>query len=162
MFGENKKRTTEILREIRSIKSAGEFNFFVNNNQSEFSCNPKVGEYIRDVLKNRNQEIKIPELADLIGISKSYLYQIIPAKNNPPKTIKNNPDRKILIAIAVALKFTVDETQHLLKYAKEPELYPRNKFDAAIVYALERGYSIIETNILLDEMNCELLIFGDN
>ncbi len=67
----------------------------------------------------------------------------------------------MLIAIAIALNFSVDETQHLLKYAKEPELYPRNIFDSTIIYALERGCSIIETNILLDNFKCDLLIFGE-
>ena len=78
-----------------------------------------------------------------------------------PKTVKNNPDRKMLLAIAIALNFSVDETQHLLKYAKEPELYPRNTFDSTIIYALERGCSIIETNILLENLNCDLLIFEE-
>jgi len=162
MLGEQKKRTTEIFQEIKSLAnnaSTDEFNFFMRKNQNEFSYNPKVGEYIREILKKRGEKIKIPELAEAVGISKSYLYQVIPAKNIPPKTVKNNPDRKILIAVAIALKFSLDETQHLLKYAELPELYPRKKFDATVVYVLERKLSLVETNILLDEMNCELLIF---
>lgn len=165
MLGEQKKRTTELFKEIKSLAkndSADEFNFFMRKNQTEFSYNPKVGEYIRTVLQNRGEKIKIPELAEAVGISKSYLYQIIPAKNIPPKTVKNNPDRKILIALAIALKFSLNETQHLLKYAKLPELYPRKKFDATVIYALERKLSVVETNILLDEMDCELLIFYNN
>lgn len=159
MIGKQKKPTTELLREIKNISDASEFDFFVNKNSSEFLSNTKVGDFIRQILKNHNRELKIAELAEETGISKSYLYQLIPAKKIPPKTVKNNPDRKILLAIAIALNFSLDETQHLLKYAKLPELYPRKKFDAAIIFALERKYSVIQTNILLDEMNCELLIF---
>ena len=96
----------------------------------------------------------------MTGISRSYLYQLIPAKDTPPKTVKNNPDRKKLLAIALALKFSVDETQHLLKYADEPELYPRRKFDAVILYALERGLRLVDTNILLADEKCDLIIFG--
>lgn len=162
-LGDHKKSTTELLNDIRSIagKSRDEFNYFMQRNQDEFSYNPQVGRYIKDVLGDRWQKIKISELAETTGISKSYLYQLIPAKETPPKTVKNNPDRKMLIAIAIALKFSVDETQHLLKYAKEPELYPRNIFDSTIIYALERGCSVIETNILLDGFKCDLLIFGE-
>ena len=158
LLGDHKKRTTEILNEIRS---AADFDSFAQRNGDEFSYRPTVGKYIRDVLQSRQQSIDIPELATLIGISRSYLYQLIPAKDTPPKTIKNNPDRKLLLAIAVALKFSVDETQHLLKYADEPELYPRRKFDAVILYSLERRLRLVDTNILLASKQCDLLIFGN-
>lgn len=65
------------------------------------------------------------------------------------------------MAIAIVLKFSVDETQHLLKYANEPELYPRRIFDATIIYALERKLRLVDTNILLESKNCDLLIFGN-
>lgn len=163
LLGEQKKRTTEILNEIRSVakrKSDDDFADFVAQNQNEFSYSPQVGQYIRDVLQSRQEPLNIPELAEMTGISRSYLYQLIPAKDTPPKTVKNNPDRKKLLAIALALKFSVDETQHLLKYAEEPELYPRRKFDAVILYALERGLRLVDTNILLADEKCDLLIFG--
>lgn len=158
LLGDHKKRTTEILNEIRS---AADFDSFAARNGDEFSYRPTVGKYIKDVLQSRQQSIDIPELATLIGISRSYLYQLIPAKDIPPKTVKNNPDRKLLLAIAIALKFSVDETQHLLKYAGEPELYPRRKFDAAILFALERRLRLVDTNILLADEKCDTLIFGN-
>ena len=158
LLGEHKKRTTEILNEIRAAKN---FNSFAVRNGDEFSYRPTVGKYIKDVLQSRQQPLNVPELAELIGISRSYLYQLIPAKDTPPKTVKNNPDRKLLLAIAIALKFSVDETQHLLKYADEPELYPRRKFDAVILYALERRLRLVDTNILLASEKCDLLIFGN-
>lgn len=164
LLGDHKKRTTEILNEIRAAakrKSDDDFSDFVERNEEEFSYNPQIGRYIKDVLQSRQETVNIPELAELTGLSRSYLYQLIPAKDNPPKTLKNNPDRKILLAIALVLRFSVDETQHLLKYANEPELYPRRKFDAVILYALECGLSLIKTNILLAEEKCAPLIFGN-
>ena len=162
LLGGQKKRTTEILNEIRSVakrKSDDDFSDFVERNQDEFSYNPQVGKYIKDVLRSRQETLNIPKIAELTGLSRSYLYQLIPAKDLPPKTVKSNPDRKILLAIALVLKFSVDETQHLLKYAEEPELYPRRKFDAVILYALERELSFVKSNILLAEEKCEPLIF---
>ena len=164
MLGDHKKRTTEILNEIRVAakrKSEDDFSDFVERNEEEFSYNPQIGRYIKDVLQTRQENVNIPELAELTGLSRSYLYQLIPAKDNPPKTFKNNPDRKILLAIALVLKFSVDETQHLLKYAEEPELYPRRKFDVVILYALECGLSLVKANILLVEEKCAPLIFGN-
>ena len=164
MLGDHKKRTTEILNEIRAAakrKSEDDFSDFVERNEEEFSYNPQIGRYIKDVLQSRQETVNIPELAELTGLSRSYLYQLIPAKDTPPKTLKNNPDRKILLAIALVLRFSVDETQHLLKYANEPELYPRRKFDAVILYALECGLSLVKANILLTEEKCAPLIFGN-
>ena len=162
LLGEHAKSTTEIFNSIRVLAKKSDdddFKTFLDDNQNEFSYNPKIGEYIKDVLNSRDEKINIPEIADITGISKSYLYQIIPARNTPPKTLKNNPSRNMLIAVALALRFSLDETQHLLKYAGEAELYPRTNFDAVIIFALEKKYSLVETNILLDEKNCELLIF---
>ena len=164
LLGGQKKRTTEILNEIRAAakrKSDDDFSDFVERNEDEFSYNPQIGRYIKDVLQSRQQPLNIPEIAELTGLSRSYLYQLIPAKDTPPKTVKSNPDRKILLAIALVLRFSVDETQHLLKYAEEPELYPRRKFDAVILYALECGLSLVNANILLTEEKCEPLIFGN-
>ena len=164
LLGDHKKNTTEIFDSISAIaRNADEEDFkaFLDDNQNEFSYSPKVGEYIKDVMKSRNEEIKISEIAEITGISKSYLYQIIPAREIPPKTVKNNPDRKMLLAVALTLKFSLDETQHLLKYAGEAELYPRSNFDAVIIYALEKKYSVVKTNILLDEKKCDLLIFDE-
>lgn len=163
LFGGQKKRTTEILNDIRAAaksKPEDKFQNLIDDNTAEFSFNPQIGEYIKAVLKSRDEPINIPDLADIIGISRAYLYQIIPAKDTPPKTIRTNPDRKILIALALELKFTVDEAQHLLKYANEPELYPRRKFDAVIIYALERKLKLVRTNTLLEAAQCEPILFG--
>jgi len=134
-------------------------NFLPQESQNDFSYSPNVGRYIKEVMKNRNAEISIPQIAELTGIAKYYLYQIIPAKDMPPKNTRNNPTRNMVIAVALALKFSLNETQQLLEYAGEEKLQPVSNFDKTIIYALERGMSIVKTNILLDEKNCELLIF---
>ena len=56
LLGDHKKRTTEILNEIRSVakrKSDDDFSDFVESNEDEFSYNPQVGRYIKDVLHSR-------------------------------------------------------------------------------------------------------------
>ena len=164
LFGGQKKRTTEILNEIHiaaKTKPEDEFDELIHDNANEFSYNPQVGEYIKSIVQSRGEEFNIPQLAEVIGISRAYLYQIIPANETPPKTVRTNLDRKILLALALELKFSVDETQHLLKYANQAELYPRRKFDAVIIYALERRLKLVRTNILLASAKCEPLLFGN-
>ena len=56
LLGEQKKRTTEILNEIRSVakkKSVDDFADFVAQNQNEFSYSPQVGQYCK-AAKNRS------------------------------------------------------------------------------------------------------------
>ena len=72
LLGEHKKSTTELLSSISSMaknKSDDEFTYFMQTNQDEFSYNPQVGKYLRDILGARLKEINIPELADMTGIS---------------------------------------------------------------------------------------------
>ena len=131
----------------------------MQDNQSEFSYSSKVGEYVKSVIKNRKEEISIPQVAELTGIPKSCLYQIIPVRDVPTKNIKLAPTRNMLLAIALTLNFSTEETQNLLKCAGESALDENNNFDNTIIYALEHKLSIVKANILLDENNCELLIF---
>ena len=41
--------------------------------------------------------------------------------------------------------------------AQRAQLYPRNRFDAAIIFALEHEMTLEETNALLEEIGEELL-----
>lgn len=54
LLGDHKKRTTEILNEIRTVakrKSEDDFSDFVERNEDEFSYNPQIGRYIKEVLQ---------------------------------------------------------------------------------------------------------------
>ena len=128
----------------------------MQDNQNE---TPKVGDYIKSVIKNRKTDISIPQVAELTGIPRSYLYQLIPLKYVSHKNAKVTPTRNMLLAVALTLNLSVDETQNILKYAGETELDDSDNFDSVIIYSLEHKLSIVKTNILLDEKNCELLIF---
>lgn len=158
---QHEKTSTGIFNPIPPVtKNTGDaFKTFAEEVPTDFAYNPKIGEYIKSVMKSRNEEIKIAEIAEITGISRSYLYQIIPVKDTPPKNIKNTPSRNMILAVALALRFTLAETQQLLQFAKKSELSPRSNFDAVIIFALEKRYNLVKTNILLDEKNYELLIF---
>ena len=50
---------------------------------------------------------------------------------------------------AIAAKLTIEETNDLLKYARESKLYARDRRDAIIIFALNSNLNIYETNDLL-------------
>lgn len=71
-------------------------------------------------------------------LNSKYVYQIFSGERTP--------SRDKLIALAFGLHLTADEAQTLLKLARYRELYVR---DAIILYALQRGKNITETDTLL-------------
>lgn len=87
-------------------------------------------------------------------LNSKYVYQIFSGERTP--------SRDKLIALAFGLHLTADEAQTLLKLAGYRELYVRDVRDAIILYALQRGKTIIETDDLLyDHGYKELVITGN-
>lgn len=55
------------------------------------------------------------------------------------------------------MRLNLDETNRLLTIAHHNHLYAKQQRDAIIIFALSNGYTLIETNELLDEFHHELL-----
>jgi hypothetical protein len=67
------------------------------------------------------------------------------------------PRRNALVRIALGMHLTLEETQYLLKLALRGELYPRSRRDAAIIYCIQHKFSLIDAEILLEQLGEELL-----
>ncbi len=74
-------------------------------------------------------------------LSRAYVYQIFSGEKTP--------SRDKLIALAFGMGLSEEETQALLKVSKNRELYARDERDAVILFALQRGQTILEANELL-------------
>lgn len=59
-------------------------------------------------------------------------------------------------------QLTAEETQTMLKLAGYRELYVRDTWDTIILYALQRGKNILETNDLLYEHKCKVLAIPED
>lgn len=79
-----------------------------------------------------------------LNMERSYAYQILKGRRNPT--------RNFLIRIAFLCQLSVDETQKLLTVGNRPILYPRNRFDAAVLYCLQHQLSEEELNELLEDI----------
>lgn len=101
-----------------------------------------VSEMMKDILTEKNIEVK--RAIDLLLLEPSYGYQIFNGRRKPT--------RIILLRFAIVFDLTVDETQQLLKMGQRQELYPRIRFDAAIIYGIEHHYSVEEMEDLLSEV----------
>ena len=68
------------------------------------------------------------------------------------------PTRNFLLRLALTLELGEEETQRLLRRAGRPELYPRSRADAAVLYGLTHRLSLEETDELLLSLGEEGLL----
>ena len=59
------------------------------------------------------------------------------------------PTRTFLLRLALALELGEEETQQLLTRCGKAVLYPRSRFDAAVLYGLTHRLTLEETDELL-------------
>lgn len=88
---------------------------------------PKFSDYLGELMES--MEINRSKLIHALNVDRSYGYQILNGTRIPT--------REHIIKIAIFGKFTLEQTQRLLKLAGRSELYVRRPEDAKIVYCLE-------------------------
>lgn len=59
--------------------------------------------------------------------------------------------REYILSLAFAMKLSPKKTDYLLYYSGHEKLYPRNKWDSVIYFALTNHKNILETNEMLAE-----------
>jgi len=60
-----------------------------------------------------------------------------------------NPSRDVVISIALAMKLNFEGTEKLLRVDRMPRLDARNRRDSIIIYALDQGLEVPDTNDVL-------------
>ena len=60
--------------------------------------------------------------------------------------------------VIILLSLDLSDTQRLLDIGQKPRLYPRVRYDAAIIYGLEEKMTLEEMNSFLDEIGEEVLL----
>lgn len=131
------KDTDELMHEIKAARSIQRF---LHDNQDEM-IKRSLPEYLGKLLKEKNLTQK--EVIRASGLDKSYACHIFSGERSTT--------RPKLLALALAMNLSIDETQHLLHCAGLPQLYARVSWDSIILHAVNRQKSVIETNLLLDD-----------
>ena len=75
------------------------------------------------------------------GIERIYCYQIFNGKKHP--------SRNKILALIFALGAEIDEAQRLLYLGGVNKLYPRDKRDSIIIFAIENKKTLNETDEML-------------
>lgn len=134
------KLTEDLLKQIRELNID---EFKKEDNFDKIG----IGVYLSNLLTSHDLQPK--DIIINLNMDRSYTYQILGGRRNPT--------RNFLLRIAIFLKLPLEETQRMLSIAQRAQLYPRNRFDAAIIFALEHEMTLEETNALLEEIGEELL-----
>lgn len=140
MTAEFYQKTTEEL--FNEIKQADDMEEYMTANNDDL-WDPSLAEYFNLLIdKYQIKKSEIFKKAGLVG--NNYGYEIF-------RDDRKKPSRDILIQISLAFPLDIDETQQVLRRAGKAILYPRDKRDAYILFALKKGMSIDELNAKLIE-----------
>lgn len=137
------KTTSELIHEI---KNSTDIEDYLTKNKQHLLTR-KLSEYLNMLLCEKG--IRKADVARSSLLDRVYVYQIFSGKKTP--------SRDKLIAIAFGLHLSDEETQTMLKLSGNRELYARDERDAIILFALQRGMNIFETNELLFNHGLEAL-----
>ena len=129
------------LHEDNDIKN------YLRRNRDEFVL--PLNEYLENLLAEKN--LTKQAVIEKSGVQREYAYHIFSG-------LKKNPSRPKILALAFAMDLNLEETQYLLRYAKQSPLYPRNPWDSIIISAIEQKLSVIQTNELLNQLGEKIFL----
>lgn len=139
-----KEKSTDELR--HEIKTATDMEDYLVKN-STFLLKDSLPEHLHMLLSQKNLRRADVIRGSLLG--RAYVYRIFAGDKTP--------SRDKLIALAFGLRLSDTETQKMLKLSGNRELYARDGRDALILFALQRGMSIMDANGLLLDHGLALL-----
>ena len=139
-----REKDTKFLQE-ELLKSSNLDKFEEENNSELYA--KSVADYLNELLIKYDESK--PEIGRRADLDEGYMYQIFNGRRNAK--------RDKLLRLAFGFPLTLDETQRLLRLGGYSELYVRRKRDAYLMFALEKGYDVLQTNDLLYDKGVELI-----
>lgn len=137
------KTTSELEHNIRSAASP---DVLLEQEPDQLS----LTSYLHMLLERRG--LSVGSVIRQCSLDRSYGYQLFNGTRRPT--------RDMLVALALQLEFTEEETQRLLKLAGRPVLYARNKRDAALLYSLTHRLTLAQAEELLAGSEVSPLGYG--
>lgn len=133
-----KKNTQELFNEI--INSDSPEKYFAKN---------------KNELRGMSLSLFLQSMLEKYGLKKSEVLRKAgqDGSNYGYEIFRNDdkvPSRDWLLSLCIAFPFSIEETQYALRCAGLSELYPRDKRDTYIIYALNNGMSVEDINEILE------------
>lgn len=134
---------------LNRLKGGKDFRNFMDENKNDFERRT-LPVYLNKLCEER--QLIPSEVIRRSQIERTYGHQIFNGTRAP--------SRDKLIQIALGLGLSLEETQALLKIARRSMLYAKIERDAACIFGILHGMSVMEVQDLLASVNLSLL--GEN
>ena len=95
-----------------------------------------LGDYLTELIEARG--MRRSQVARASSVTGAFVYQIFSGERHV--------GRDNAIKLALGIGCTLRETQRLLRHAGVSELWCKNRRDAIIIYCIEHGYSLPQTD----------------
>ena len=143
MQDDNRISTDELLALLFKERN---LEHFLQRNESAY-LTASFSDYLNAWCKKR---LEVPEqVIRRANLEKSYGHQLFSGKRNP--------SRDTVLLLAFAMEADLTQAQEMLRIAGRSLLYPRIKRDAAIIYCLHNHVSLMDTQIILQDLELPLL-----
>lgn len=129
------KPTDELLKQIQSLN----VDEFKNKDMFEDTT---IADYLNELLEKHNLQAK--DIILNLNMERSYTYQILNGRRRPT--------RFFLLRLGIFMQLSLEEVQKMLSVGQRPILYPRNRFDGAVIFAIQHNMSLEELNALLEDI----------
>lgn len=139
------KQTQELLNVLKDTSSIASLEAIMDYKEDSF-LDMTFAEYFQSITPST---IDRAEYIKKANMHRTYGYQILNGQKMP--------GRDKVLALCLAAELTLDEVQHCLRYANQPQLYARNRRDAIIIYAINNKLSVQDTNSVLSDFQEEIL-----
>ena len=130
----------KVLMEERNLSG------FLHSNDTEIGL-PAFSEYLEKLRKAKGEPAEKIILRG--NIEKSYGHQIFRGTRKP--------SRDTVLKLAFGFEMDVDDAQKMLRTAGMSMLYPRVLRDAVVIYSLHNHVSVVDTEIILQQLELPLL-----
>lgn len=138
------KRTNDLMEELSGQDT--DLDRYFEENPTSF-INVDIKEFWKKAVDTSSKTKS--DIINKADMSYCYFYDVINGRKIPSK------DK--IIRIALAMNLSLDNCQEALRISGKSALYPRIKRDSILIYAINKGYSIYQTNDLLAEHGEEML-----
>lgn len=138
------KRTNDLMEELSGQDT--DLDRYFEKNPTSF-INVDIKEFWKNAVDTSSKTKS--DIINKADMSYCYFYDVINGRKIPSK------DK--IIRIVLAMNLSLDDCQEALRISGKSALYPRIKRDSILIYAINKGYSIYQTNDLLAEHGEEML-----
>lgn len=145
---QKKRLTTSQLLSI--IKKSGHFSEVTEAFQDVEEA-PAFCHYLYQVMEKHHLTAK--DIIGKSGIERSYFYHILSGQKAP--------GRNMILRICLCMTASLNETNQLLRLSNQGCLYPKVRRDAALIYAIEKKYTMQQTNDFLNSLG-ELPLYRED